>query len=68
MLYSEKNSTRTSVTVPDLKDMTLTQAKAALKNKNLNISYTGTGTISSQNIKKGTSVEEGTIIKVTLSY
>ena len=68
MLYSEKNSTRTSVTVPDLKGMTLTQAKTALKNKNLNISYTGTGTISSQNIKKGTSVEEGTIIKVTLSY
>ena len=68
LLYSEENSTRTSVTVPDLSGMTLTQAKTALKQKNLNISYTGTGLVSKQNIKYGTSVEEGTIINVTLSY
>ena len=68
LLYSEENSVRTSVTVPDLKGMTLTQAKSALKKKNLNISYTGTGTVSNQNIEKGTSVEEGTIINVTLTY
>jgi len=68
LLYSEENSTRTSVTVPDLTGMTLTQAKTALKQKNLNISYTGNGLVSGQSIKKGTSVEEGTIINVTLSY
>lgn len=68
LLYSEENSTRTSVTVPNLSGMTLTEAKTALKEKNLNISYTGTGLVSSQSIKKGTSVEEGTIINVTLSY
>lgn len=68
MLYSEENSTRTSVTVPDLSSMTLTKAKATLKQKNLNISYSGTGVVNSQSIKKGTSVEEGTIIEVTLSY
>ena len=68
LIYSEENSTRTSVTVPDLTGMTLTQAKTALKQKNLNISYTGTGLVSSQSIIKGTSVEEGTIINVTLSY
>lgn len=68
LLYSEENSTRTSVTVPDLSGMTLTQAKTTLKQKNLNISYTGTGLVSSQSIKKDTSVEEGTIINVTLSY
>ena len=68
LLYSEENSTRTSVTVPNLNGMTLTQAKTALKKKNLNISYTGTGTVSSQSIDKGSSVEEGTIINVTLSY
>lgn len=68
LLYSEENSTRTSVTVPDLTGMTLTKAKSTLKQKNLNISYTGTGLVSSQSIKKGTSVEEGTIINVTLSY
>ena len=68
MLYGEENSTRTSVTVPNLTGMTLTQAKATLKQKNLNISYTGTGVVSSQSIKKGDSVEEGSIINVTLSY
>lgn len=68
LLYSEKNSTRTSVTVPNLKGMTLTQAKLALKQKNLNISYAGTGSVSKQSIKHGTSVEEGTVINVTLSY
>jgi len=68
LLYSAENSTRTSVTVPDLTGMTLTQAKTALKQKNLNVSYTGTGLVSKQSIKKETSVEEGTIIKVTLSY
>ena len=68
LLYSQENSTRTSVTVPELTGMTLTEAKSALKKKNLNISYTGTGLVSSQSIEKGTSVEEGTIIKVNLSY
>lgn len=68
MLYGEDNSTRTSVTVPDLTGMTLTKAKNTLKLKNLNISYTGTGTVASQSISEGTSVEEGTIINVSLSY
>lgn len=68
LLYSEENSTRTSVTVPNLTGMTLTEAKTTLKQKNLNISYTGTGLVSGQSIAKGTSVEEGTIINVTLSY
>ena len=68
LLYSEENSTRTSVTVPDLTGMTLTQAKTTLKQKNLNLSYTGTGLVSKQSIEYGTSVEEGTIINVTLSY
>ena len=68
MLYSEENSTRTSVTVPDLTGMTLTKARNTLKQKNLNITYTGTGVVSKQSVKKGSSVEEGSIINVTLSY
>lgn len=68
LLYGENDSTRTSVSVPNLTNMTLTQAKAALKKKNLNISYTGTGIVSKQSIKEGTSVEEGSIINVTLSH
>lgn len=68
LLYSEQNSTRTSVTVPNLKGMTFSQAKSTLKQYNLNISYTGTGVVSEQNIKSGSSVEEGTIINVKLSH
>lgn len=68
LLYSEENATRTSVTVPDLTGLTLTQAKATLKKKNLNISYSGTGLVAGQSIRKGNSVEEGTVINVKLSY
>lgn len=68
MLYDKENATRTSVTVPNLSGMTLTQARTTLKEKNLNISYTGTGLVTKQSIKKGESVEEGSIINVTLSY
>ena len=68
LLYSEENSIRTSVSVPNLTGMTLTQARATLKKKNLNISYSGSGLVTSQDIKTNTSVEEGTIINVKLSH
>ena len=68
LLYGENNSTRTSVSVPNLKGMSFSEAKSTLKKYNLNISYTGTGTVSKQSIQTGTSVEEGTIINVTLSH
>ncbi len=68
ILYTEDNSTRTSVNVPDLKGMTLSKAKSVLKAKKLNLNYSGSGLIVSQDTKAGSSVEEGSIIKVTLSY
>ena len=68
ILYTEDNSTRTSVNVPDLKGMTLSKAKSVLKAKNLNLNYSGSGLIVSQDTNAGSSVEEGSIIKVTLSY
>ena len=68
VLYTENNSTRTSVTVPDLEGMSLAQAKKALKAKNLNVNYSGSGLVVSQSKKSGETVEEGTIIDVTLSY
>ena len=49
-----------------MKGMTLSEAKAALKNKNLNIKYTGSGRVTSQGVTFGTSVEEGTVIEVVL--
>lgn len=67
-LYSEGNEARTSRQVPNLKGMTLSQAKSALKSLNLNISISGTsGTIVSQDPMYGTSVEEGTVININLS-
>lgn len=52
--------------MPNLIGKNLSQAKNALKEKNLNISVTGSGIVVSQDPIEGTSVEEGTIIKVTL--
>lgn len=65
-IYSSGNEARVSATVPNLKDMTLSQATAALKSKKLNIHATGSGKVVSQDPMAGTSVEEGTIINVTL--
>lgn len=65
-LYTNKNSVRTSVTVPNLTGYTLAQARSILSNLNLNLKYIGSGTVASQDIAKDTSVEEGSIITVTL--
>lgn len=65
-IYTENNDTRVSQSVPNLKGMTLSEAKAALNNKNLNIKYTGSGKVISQDIASGTKVEEGTVINVVL--
>ena len=67
-LYSEGNEARTSRQVPNLKGMTLSQAKSALKALNLNISISGTsGTVVSQEPMYGTSVEEGTVVNISLN-
>lgn len=66
LLYTEGKDTRVSQNVPDLKGMTLTEAKSALKKKNLNIKVTGSGIVTTQDIIAGASVEEGTVISVTL--
>ncbi len=65
-IYTENNDTRASQKVPNLKGMSLSEAKATLKNKKLNIKYTGKGKVASQEITAGTSVEEGTIVSVVL--
>lgn len=66
-LYSQENTTRVSRAVPDLTSMNTEEAKNALTSKNLNIAFEGNGlTVESQDIKKDTSVEEGTVVKVKL--
>ena len=65
-VYTENANTSVSVSVPDLKGKSLSAAKSALKSKNLNIQATGSGVVVSQDVQVGTSVEEGTVIKVNL--
>ena len=65
-IYAEGKDERVSQTVPDLKGVSLAQAKVMLKARNLNISSKGTGIVIAQDPKAGTSVDEGTVINVTL--
>ena len=65
-LYTAESTATVSQSVPDLKGMTLAQATNSLKSKNLNISSEGSGVVVTQDYAKNTSVEEGTVIKVTL--
>lgn len=67
ILYTEENDIRTSVDVPDLRGMGISNATSALREKNLNIIYEGRGTVISQSPSYTTSVEEGTVIKVVLA-
>ena len=66
ILYTQSNSVRTSVTVPDLTGLTLAQARSVVSNLKLNLKFVGSGTVSSQDIPVDSSVEEGTIITVNL--
>lgn len=66
MLYTEENAVRTSTTVPKLDGLTATQAANSLKAKNLNISIEGSGIVVSQEPATGTSVEQGSVVKITL--
>lgn len=65
-LYSAGNEARISQEVPNLKGMSFAQARNALKAKNLNIHVSGSGIVLFQDPMAGTSVEEGTVINVTL--
>ncbi len=66
MLYTAENNVRTSTTVPNLNGMTAAQAANSLKAKNLNITTEGSGKVVSQEPAANTSVEQGTVVKITL--
>lgn len=65
-LYSEENDVRVTVKVPNLKGMSAAQARNSLSSKNLNIHVEGSGVVISQDPAVDTSVEEGTVVNVTL--
>lgn len=64
MLYDQ--DVRTSTTVPDLTGLSAYTATSTLKNSDLNIEIDGTGVVVSQDPPKGTQVDAGTVVKVTL--
>ncbi len=66
ILYGQGSSISTSVSVPDLRNMSASEALNALKAKNLNIDIEGSGFVTTQDYAKDEQVQEGTIIKVTL--
>ena len=66
-LYSDEDSVRVSVSVPDLKGMTAAQAINAVRSKDLNIILEGSGSyVINQNYTSGSQVEKGTVITVTM--
>ena len=66
VLYGQGSAVSTSVTVPDLKGLSASQAQTTLLTKNLNINIEGSGTVITQDYSKDEQVPEGTIIRVTL--
>ncbi len=64
MLYDQ--NVKVSTTVPDLTGKSLYQATTELRNSNLNISTDGKGIVTSQDPPKGSQVDAGTVVKVTL--
>lgn len=64
MLYDQ--DVRTSATVPDLTGKSAYNATIELRNSNLNISMDGSGIVVSQDPPKGSQVDAGTVVKVTL--
>ena len=65
-LYSNEHSSSISTTIPNLKGKNLNSAISSLKSKKLNIQAVGSGIVVSQDPPVGSTVEEGSVIKVTL--
>lgn len=65
-LYTNKNTDRTSVEVPNVKGLTAIKAKNTLLSNKLNVKVVGTGKVVSQDPIAGTNLEEGSVVTITL--
>lgn len=63
-LFVEGNDTRFTVTVPDIRNLNISEATSKLNELNLNIRVSGSGLAILQDPAYGTVVEQGTIITV----
>lgn len=72
ILYTDEETKQEYVTVPDVRNLTATQAKQRLKQLNLNVTVTGgvsmtsAGKVQQQSVSAGTSVPIGTVIELTI--
>ncbi len=65
-LYTNSDSAETSITVPNFKNMSASEAISTAKTNNLNVSLDGSGIVISQDTSSDSLVEPGTIITLTL--
>lgn len=66
-LYTTDNEVRTTIEVPNVKGLTIEEAKAKLKQQNLNVIVEGTrGVVVSQSISAGNMTEAGTVINIVV--
>ena len=65
-LYTDSSNVATSVTVPNFKGMSVSEAINVATEHNLNITLDGSGIVISQDIAAETPVEIGTVINLTL--
>lgn len=65
-IYTDSNNVATSVSVPNFKGMSVTEAINVASEHNLNISLDGSGIVISQDIAADTSVEIGSVVNLTL--
>ena len=62
------SSSSTTVTMPDLKGMSIQSANEALTKLGLTIEVKGGGIATKQSVKAGTKVKKGTKVTVTFEY
>lgn len=63
-LYVEGNDTRFNTVIPDVKNLDIVSATKKLNDANLNIKISGSGMSVLQDPPAGTSVEQGTLVRV----
>ena len=65
-LYTESSNVSTSVSVPNFKGMSVSEAINVASEANLNIAIDGSGIVISQDIAADSQVEIGSVINLTL--
>lgn len=65
-LFTENSNERTETTVPNFKGMSAASAVNSAEASNLNLVINGSGIVIAQDVASGKSVEQGTVVTITL--